>query len=63
MTEEKKKEIEKRLEELKYKLKVTKGTKCEVYSRVCGYLRPTDSWNKGKKEEFGMRKTFKCTCN
>lgn len=33
--------------------------KCEVYSRVCGYLRPIDGWNKGKKEEFLQRKTYK----
>lgn len=33
--------------------------KCEVYSRVTGYLRPVSYWNKGKKEEFKMRKTFK----
>jgi len=32
-----------------------KRTKCEVYSRVVGYLRPVNSWNKGKKEEFKDR--------
>jgi len=32
---------------------------CEVYSRVVGYLRPTNLWNKGKKEEFVTRKTYK----
>jgi ribonucleoside-triphosphate reductase len=32
--------------------------RCEVYSRVVGYLRPTDQWNDGKKAEFDMRKTF-----
>ena len=32
--------------------------KCEVYSRAIGYLRPVNQWNKGKKEEFGMRKVF-----
>lgn len=32
---------------------------CEVYSRVVGYLRPINQWNKGKKEEFEMRKEFK----
>ncbi len=31
---------------------------CEVYSRVVGYLRPVSQWNKGKKEEFSIRKTF-----
>ncbi|MCG8524866.1 MAG: anaerobic ribonucleoside-triphosphate reductase, partial [Opitutales bacterium] len=32
------------------------GEKCEVYSRVVGYLRPVSQWNDGKTEEFGMRK-------
>jgi hypothetical protein len=31
---------------------------CEVFSRVVGYLRPVNQWNKGKKEEFKMRKEF-----
>lgn len=35
------------------------GTQCEVYSRVVGYLRPLNQWNKGKQEEFALRKTFK----
>jgi ribonucleoside-triphosphate reductase (formate) len=33
-------------------------TKCEVYSRVTGYLRPVKQWNKGKQEEFINRKVF-----
>jgi len=32
--------------------------KCEVYSRVVGYLSPIHRWNKGKREEFGDRKTY-----
>ncbi len=35
------------------------GNRCEVYSRVVGYLRPVDQWNAGKREEFFERKTFK----
>jgi len=35
------------------------GNECEVYSRVVGYLRPTNQWNKGKREEFKLRKSFK----
>lgn len=44
------------------------GTKCEVYSRVVGYLRPVQGWNPGKKEEFILRKTYQilpkkgCSC-
>lgn len=32
--------------------------KCEVYSRVTGYYRPVQNWNKGKKEEFLDRVKF-----
>ncbi len=35
------------------------GQATEVYSRVVGYYRPVQNWNKGKKEEFEARKTFK----
>lgn len=33
-------------------------TKCEVYSRVVGYLRPVQQWNEGKAEEFKDRALF-----
>jgi ribonucleoside-triphosphate reductase len=35
-----------------------KKTRCEVYSRTVGYLRPVEQWNEGKQEEFKQRKTF-----
>jgi anaerobic ribonucleoside-triphosphate reductase len=31
---------------------------CEIYSRVVGYLRPVKQWNKGKQEEFKMRRVY-----
>lgn len=31
----------------------------EVYSRVVGYFRPVNQWNKGKQEEFINRKEYK----
>lgn len=34
------------------------GEKCEVYSRVVGYLRPVSQWNDGKQSEYKIRKTF-----
>lgn len=34
-------------------------TKCEIWSRVVGYLRPTARWNDGKVEEFKDRSEFK----
>jgi ribonucleoside-triphosphate reductase len=33
-------------------------TKCEVYSRVVGYLSPTKQWNPGKKSEFDDRQEY-----
>jgi ribonucleoside-triphosphate reductase len=30
----------------------------EVYSRVVGYIRPVEQWNKGKRSEFGDRVEF-----
>jgi ribonucleoside-triphosphate reductase len=29
--------------------------KSEVYSRVVGYIRPVEQWNKGKQAEFKDR--------
>ena len=39
-------------------VKKRKRTKCEIYSRVVGYLRPVDQWNIGKQQEYKDRKTF-----
>ncbi len=38
--------------------KELKRTKCEIYSRVVGYLSPVNRWNDGKKSEFDDRKEF-----
>jgi len=46
-----------------------KRQKCEVYSRIVGYIRPVQNWNPGKAEEFKDRRTYdkiiskKCACN
>jgi ribonucleoside-triphosphate reductase len=32
--------------------------KCEVYSRIVGFIRPVRLWNDGKTAEFYDRKTF-----
>lgn len=39
--------------------KTLKRQPCEVYSRIVGYLRPVQYWNKGKQAEWCDRKTFK----
>ena len=53
-----KQEIKNKISELKAANEAVKGTPCEVYSRVVGYLRPVQSWNKGKREEFSLRKNI-----
>ena len=30
----------------------------EVYSRVAGYFRPVNQWNRGKQEEFSERREY-----
>ena len=34
------------------------GAETEVWSRVVGYLRPVQNFNKGKKEEYSQRKKY-----
>ena len=34
------------------------GSRCEIWSRSVGYLRPVDQWNPGKQAEFKDRRTF-----
>lgn len=40
------------------KLSDGERVKCEIWTRVMGYHRPKDSFNKGKKAEFEERKNF-----
>ena len=62
MSEQERAVKEAELEKLKEELKDVHGPECEVFSRVVGYYRPVQSWNKGKKEEFSLRKKFKAEC-
>ena len=34
------------------------GETTEIYDRIVGYLRPVETWNKGKQEEFVHRRRF-----
>lgn len=58
-----KEQILKQIADLKQQKEKATGTPCEVYSRVVGYLRPVQSWNKGKKQEYEMRKHYKVCCH
>lgn len=40
------------------KRRLTDYQECEVFSRVVGFLRPINSWNKGKRAEENQRKMF-----
>ncbi len=37
----------------------TCGGACEVWSRVVGYFRPVDQWNRGKKGEYAERTEYR----
>jgi hypothetical protein len=37
---------------------LTNFKRCEVYSRIVGYLRPVRQWHIGKKQEYKERKEF-----
>jgi len=37
---------------------MTKVIPCEIYVRVCGYMRPVSGFNDGKKAEFHNRVNF-----
>ncbi len=58
MTAQERQAVETKISDLKKEMSEVQGSKCEVYSRVVGYLRPVQNWNKGKKEEFAMRKNM-----
>ena len=67
MTAQERQAVETKISDLKKEMNEVQGSKCEVYSRVVGYLRPVQNWNKGKKEEFAMRKNMNgvesgCSC-
>ena len=53
-----KEDIVREIDSLKDKLQHVEGKKTEVYSRIVGYYRSVNNWNKGKKEEYKHRQTF-----
>lgn len=64
MSEVEKAEVKNKIAKLEAKKATTKGTKCEVYTRVTGFIRPVSQFNPGKKAEVSMRRMMKpCGCN
>ena len=58
-----KEELQERLEDLEQERKdILDGKKdqaTEVYSRIVGYYRAVQNWNKGRAQEFEDRKEYK----
>lgn len=55
--------LESKIEALTLELKEIKGEFTEIYSRIVGYYRPCNNWNKGKLEELKDRKMFNVNKN
>lgn len=43
---------------IEIKLKDNERQACEIWTRVMGYFRPVDNFNKGKKSEYAERVCF-----
>jgi len=56
--EERIKGLQDKLIDLQEKKKKDSQYPTEVYTRIVGYYRSVANWNKGKREEYGLRKTF-----
>ena len=52
-------EIDGRIQELTEELERVEGTPTEIYTRIVGYYRSLKNWNKGKREEYDHRVTFR----
>ncbi|MEE8441571.1 MAG: anaerobic ribonucleoside-triphosphate reductase [Spirochaetia bacterium] len=52
-------EIESRISELENDLTQVEGTQTEIYTRIVGYYRSLKNWNRGKREEYNHRVTFR----
>lgn len=55
-------EIECEIAKAKRELENVHGSPCEVYARIVGYYRNVMRWNKGKQEEFKLRRMYEPIC-
>ena len=63
MSEVEIKEVQNQIASLEASKENVKGSKCEVYTRVTGYIRPVETFNPGKRSEVAMRTMMKpCAC-
>lgn len=51
-------QVEAEIAQVKQELADVHGTETEVYARIVGYYRAVRNWNKGKADEFKLRKNF-----
>jgi hypothetical protein len=51
-------QIESRIKELEARAIEPGHHPTEIYTRIVGYYRSLANWNAGKREEYGIRKTF-----
>ncbi len=51
-------QVEAEIAATKEALANVKGTDTEVYARIVGYYRSVRNWNKGKRNEYDLRKMF-----
>jgi len=50
--------IDQEIKEKREELRNTKGTQTEIYTRIVGYYRSLSNWNKGKRDEYNIRRPF-----
>ena len=51
-------EIDREIAEVKTELQSVEGKPTEIYTRIVGYYRSLKNWNRGKREEYGIRRTY-----
>ncbi len=51
-------QIEEEIAQTQEALQNVRGTETEVYARIVGYYRSVRNWNKGKRDEYDIRKQF-----
>ncbi len=51
-------QIDAEIAEAKAELANVHGTETEVYARIVGYYRSVRNWNRGKRDEYDLRKQF-----
>lgn len=51
-------ELERQIAAKERELQAVQGRETEIYTRIVGYYRSLKNWNRGKKEEYRLRRTY-----